>query len=71
VPFKNSKPFGQPIEILKGFVSADGDAFGRPVGIALDKQGAVLVADDVGNIVWRVIPLAKSPLPTQVQTPQH
>jgi glucose/arabinose dehydrogenase len=71
VPFKNSKPFGQPIEILTGFVSADGDAFGRPVGIALDKQGALLVADDVGNIVWRVLPLAKPPAPTQVQAPKR
>jgi hypothetical protein len=54
VPFKGGKPFGEPIDVLTGFVSADGDAFGRPVGVALDKQAALLVADDVGNIVWRV-----------------
>ena len=55
VPFKNGKPAGNPIEVLTGFVSADGDAFGRPVGVALDKQAALLVADDVGNVIWRVV----------------
>jgi len=54
VPFRDGKPFGDPIDVLTGFVSADGDAFGRPVGVALDKQLALLVADDVGNIIWRV-----------------
>jgi glucose/arabinose dehydrogenase len=54
VPFRDRKPFGDPIDVLTGFVSADGDAFGRPVGVALDKQSALLVADDVGNVVWRV-----------------
>jgi glucose/arabinose dehydrogenase len=39
---------------LTGFLSQDGKAQGRPVGVALDKQGALLVADDVGNVVWRV-----------------
>ncbi len=42
------------IDVLTGFVSADGDALGRPVGVVLDKRGALLVADDVGNVVWRV-----------------
>ncbi len=54
VPFTAGKPSGAPIEVLSGFLSPDGDAYGRPVGVALDKQGALLVADDVGNIVWRV-----------------
>ena len=54
VSFKEGKPIGKPIDVLTGFLSADGDAFGRPVGVALDKQGALLVADDVGNTVWRV-----------------
>jgi glucose/arabinose dehydrogenase len=40
--------------VLTSFVSAEGEAFGRPVGVVLDKQAALLVADDVGNIVWRV-----------------
>jgi glucose/arabinose dehydrogenase len=54
VPFIAGKPSGSPIDVLGGFLSPDGDAYGRPVGVALDKQGALLVADDVGNIVWRV-----------------
>jgi glucose/arabinose dehydrogenase len=41
---------------LTGFVSADGNAFGRPVGVVLDKKAALLVADDVGNSIWRVTP---------------
>jgi glucose/arabinose dehydrogenase len=54
VPFKDSKPSGPPVEVLSGFVSADGKAYGRPVGVAIDKRGALLVADDVGNVIWRV-----------------
>jgi glucose/arabinose dehydrogenase len=54
VPFENGKPSGAPVDVLTGFLSADGNAFGRPVGVALDKQGALLVADDVGNVIWRV-----------------
>ncbi|MDO9205982.1 sorbosone dehydrogenase family protein, partial [Methylotenera sp.] len=54
VPFKNGKPTGMPLDVLTGFLSDKGDAFGRPVGVVLDKQGALLVADDVGNVIWRV-----------------
>jgi len=54
VPFENGKPSGAPIDVLTGFLSEEGTAYGRPVGVALDKQGALLVADDVGNVVWRV-----------------
>lgn len=54
VAFKNGKPAGKPIDVLTGFLSTDGEAYGRPVGVALDKKGALLVADDVGNTVWRV-----------------
>lgn len=54
VPFANGKPSGQPIEVLTGFVKANGDAMGRPVGVAIDGRGGLLVADDVGNSVWRV-----------------
>jgi glucose/arabinose dehydrogenase len=56
VPFANGKPNGQPVDILTGFVNKDGDAYGRPVGVAVDKAGALLVADDVGNVIWRVKP---------------
>jgi len=54
VPFKEGKPNGLPVDVLTGFLSPDGKAYGRPVGVAMDKRGALLVADDVGNVVWRV-----------------
>jgi glucose/arabinose dehydrogenase len=56
VPFKDGRPDGMPADVLTGFLSEDGDAFGRPVGVAIDREGALLVADDVGNAVWRVTP---------------
>ena len=55
VPFEDGRPAGDPLDVLTGFLSADGEARGRPVGVAVDRQGALLVADDVGNKVWRVI----------------
>ncbi|KRD13875.1 sorbosone dehydrogenase [Acidovorax sp. Root267] len=55
VPFADGRPSGPPQPFLTGFLSKDGDAYGRPVGVALDGQGALLVADDVGNVVWRVV----------------
>jgi glucose/arabinose dehydrogenase len=54
VPFAEGKPSGEPEDILTGFLSAEGEALGRPVGVAFDKGGALLVADDVGNAIWRV-----------------
>ncbi|NMM15412.1 MAG: sorbosone dehydrogenase family protein [Rhodoferax sp.] len=54
VPFEGGQPAGAPLDVLTGFLSEDGHAWGRPVGVALDKQGALLVADDVGNVIWRV-----------------
>jgi glucose/arabinose dehydrogenase len=59
VPFANGSPSGKPRDVLTGFLNADGEAQGRPVGVAIDKRGALLVADDVGNAVWRVTPAAK------------
>ena len=56
VSFKGDKPSGAPLDVLTGFLSEDGKAYGRPVGVALDKTGALLVADDVGNVIWRVAP---------------
>jgi glucose/arabinose dehydrogenase len=60
VPFTDGKPSGKPQDVLSGFLNDNGDAQGRPVGVKLDKQGALLVADDVGNAVWRVTPAAHS-----------
>ncbi len=54
VPFAQGRPAGRPIDVLTGFVDAQGNAYGRPVGVALDRKGALLVADDVGNAIWRV-----------------
>jgi glucose/arabinose dehydrogenase len=54
IPFSDSKPAGEPVEVLTGFLNADGQARGRPVGVALDGRGGLLVADDVGNTIWRV-----------------
>ena len=56
VPFIDGNPAGPPEDVLTGFVTAQGDAMGRPVGVAVDRTGALLVADDVGNVVWRVTP---------------
>ncbi len=54
VPFSNGKPAGEPVDVLTGFLDQDGNAQGRPVGVAIDRGGALLVADDVGNTIWRV-----------------
>jgi len=59
VAFVDGKPVGAPEDFLSGFLTADGNAIGRPVGVALDAHGALLVADDVGNAVWRVAPRDK------------
>ena len=56
IPFRDGQPNGAPEDILTGFVSDDGKAFGRPVGVTVDRSGALLVADDVGNAIWRVTP---------------
>lgn len=58
VPFSNGRPNGMPEDVLTGFLNAEGKAQGRPVGVAVDRAGALLVADDVGNAVWRVTPAA-------------
>jgi glucose/arabinose dehydrogenase len=54
VPFSGGKPSGMPLDVLTGFVDGEGHANGRPVGVAVDRQGGLLVADDVGNVIWRV-----------------
>ena len=65
VPFEAGQPSGEPEDVLTGFVDSDGDALGRPVGVAIDRAGALLVADDVGNTIWRVTPLraVDTPIP--------
>jgi glucose/arabinose dehydrogenase len=56
VPFKDGKPQGKAEDVVTGFLDKDLAARGRPVGVAIDKSGALLIADDVGNTVWRVTP---------------
>jgi glucose/arabinose dehydrogenase len=54
VPFDGAKPGGPPVDVLTGFLDEDGKALGRPVGVGVDGRGGLLVADDVGNVIWRV-----------------
>ncbi len=60
VPFASGKPSGPPVDVLTGFLTADGKAQGRPVGVAIGSKGGLLVADDVGNKVWRVTGAAQT-----------
>ncbi|SJM60042.1 L-sorbosone dehydrogenase [Brevundimonas diminuta 3F5N] len=59
VPFRDGRPDGPPQDVLTGFRNTKGEAMGRPVGVAVDGRGALLVADDVGDAVWRVTPAAR------------
>jgi glucose/arabinose dehydrogenase len=63
VPFAAGQPAGRPIDVLTGFLSVHGEAQGRPAGVAIDRSGALLVADDVGNTVWRVTQAARTAMP--------
>jgi glucose/arabinose dehydrogenase len=54
VPFEHGRPTGAPVDVLTGFLQEDGTAMGRPVGVAIDRDNRLLVADDVGNTIWRV-----------------
>ena len=60
VPFADGMPSGPSEDVLTGFLNKDGQAQGRPVGVAVDSRGALLVADDVGNTIWRVTPASGS-----------
>lgn len=54
MPFNGGRPSGMAQDVITGFLNEKGEARGRPVGVAVDKSGALLIADDVGNTVWRV-----------------
>jgi glucose/arabinose dehydrogenase len=56
VPFRGGRPSGPPIDFVTGFQEQGGKTFGRPVGVAVDPRGALLVADDLSNTIWRVTP---------------
>jgi glucose/arabinose dehydrogenase len=69
VPFRDGRPSGPPQDVVTGFISEDAKTRGRPVGVALDRTGALLIADDVGNTVWRVS--AASAAASAAETPGH
>jgi glucose/arabinose dehydrogenase len=56
VPFRDGRPAGEPIDFVAGFLGDDGKARGRPVGVTADPRGALIVADDLSNTVWRITP---------------
>jgi hypothetical protein len=64
VPFTNARPSGKPVDVLTGFLNDKGEARGRPVSVVLSREGSLLVADDVGNTVWRVTPGNASSAPS-------
>ena len=61
VPFRGGRPAGPPIDVVTGFQGADGKTRGRPVGVTVDPRGALIVADDLSNTIWRVVPNQKAP----------
>lgn len=65
IPFSNGRPSGPPQDVLTGFLDDKGNARGRPVGVVADAKGALLVADDVGNVIWRVTPAKITPTNTR------
>jgi glucose/arabinose dehydrogenase len=56
VPFRDGRPAGEPVDFVSGFLTAEGNTRGRPVGVSVDPRGAVIVADDLSNTVWRITP---------------
>jgi glucose/arabinose dehydrogenase len=71
VPFSGGKPSGLPVAVLTDFLSSEGKARGRPVGVAVDPRGALLVADDVGNAIWRVtVPGSNQRTPWPANSPR-
>jgi glucose/arabinose dehydrogenase len=64
IPFSDGKPNGMPQDVVTGFLNGDNQARGRPVGLAVDKAGGLLIADDVGNTVWRVTGAGSGPSPS-------
>lgn len=62
VPFRNGRPAGPPIDFVAGFHGDDGKTRGRPVGVTVDPRGALIVADDLSNTIWRVAPVRRAPV---------
>ena len=68
VPFRGGRPAGNPVEFVSGFLK-DGKARGRPVGVTLDPRGALIVADDLSNTIWRITPTRPAPVPAAAAPP--
>lgn len=66
VPFRGGRPAGPPVDFVSGF-QADGKTMGRPVGVTVDPRGALIVADDLSNTIWRVTPTRTAPVRTAVR----
>src|SRR5690606_41171997 len=64
VPFRDGQPAGDPVDFVSGFLTDDGNTRGRPVGVTVDPRGALIVADDLSNTIWRVTPDRPEPAPT-------
>lgn len=60
VPFRNGRPAGEPVEVMTGFMQPGGKTFGRPVGVTVDPRGALIVADDLSNTIWRMTPARRA-----------
>ncbi|PPU74316.1 MULTISPECIES: PQQ-dependent sugar dehydrogenase [Xanthomonas] len=56
VPFRDGRPAGAPVDVVSGFLGEDGKTRGRPVGVTVDPRGALIVADDLANVIWRITP---------------
>ena len=56
VPFRDGRPAGDPVDVVSGFLNAEGNTRGRPVGVTVDPRGALIVADDLANTIWRITP---------------
>jgi glucose/arabinose dehydrogenase len=63
VPFRDGRPAGEPIDFVSGFRGEDGLTRGRPVGVTVDPRGALIVADDLSNTIWRVTPTTPVVIP--------
>ncbi|QAY77107.1 sorbosone dehydrogenase family protein [Sphingosinicella sp. BN140058] len=61
VPFRGGRPAGPPIDVVTGFQGKDGKTMGRPVGVTVDPRGALIVADDLSNTIWRITPAQRAP----------
>jgi glucose/arabinose dehydrogenase len=70
VPFRNSRPAGAPVDFATGFIGADGKTRGRPVGVTLDPRGALIIADDLSNTIWRVT-AARQTKTASLTPPRH